>query len=121
MAREFRCAIVASAVREPRAISTVVSPPTRRSVNAARDSGVSRGVTGQDQPEDVVLDEVDLRGEVGHAVLLTEAVADLLGLAAQLVGPPERVDRTSRSRSTRVSAPTSRADYTRHVAVIAPP
>ena len=43
LAREMRWPIVASLVRNPRAISAVVSPPTRRSVSAARDSAVSEG------------------------------------------------------------------------------
>ena len=42
-AREIRWPIVDSLIRHPRALSAVVSPPTSRSVSAARDSGVRVG------------------------------------------------------------------------------
>jgi hypothetical protein len=52
-------------------------------------------VAGQeDQPEDVVLDVVDLGVEIGHAVVLPEVVAQLFGLAAQRVDAAEVVDAT---------------------------
>ena len=43
LARLIRCAIVASGTRNALAISTVVRPPTARSVNAIADGGVSAG------------------------------------------------------------------------------
>src|SRR3546814_2762086 len=46
----------------------------------------------EDQPENVVLDEVDRRAEFGHAVLLTEAVTNLGSPATQGLRAAERVD-----------------------------
>ncbi len=43
LAREIRCAIVASGTRKARAICAVVSPPTARSVSAMADAGLSAG------------------------------------------------------------------------------
>ena len=85
--------MVASLTRKPRAISGVVRPPTSRSVSAARDSGGSAGMAGEEhQPQHVVLDVVDGGVEVGHVDLL-EPVSELGGTAAQGLGAPEVVDR----------------------------
>ena len=47
----------------------------------------------EDEPQDVVLDVVDLAVEVGHLLLLSAAgVFELRDLAAQVVGAPEVVD-----------------------------
>ena len=47
----------------------------------------------EDEPEDVVLDVVDLAVEVGHLLLLSPAgVLELRDLAAKAVGAPEVVD-----------------------------
>jgi len=46
----------------------------------------------EDQSQDVVLDVVDLRIQVGHRVHLLGGMLQLLGLAAQVVGAPEAVD-----------------------------
>lgn len=58
-----------------------------------------RRVAGQeDQAQDVVLDVVDLGVEVGHLLLLSTGVAELLGLAAQGVGAAEVVDAAALGR-----------------------
>ena len=43
LAREMRCAMVASGTRKARAICAVVSPPTVRSVRAMADAGLRAG------------------------------------------------------------------------------
>ena len=69
-------------------------------MSAARDSGVSEGWQDQeDQPQDVVLDVVDLVVEVGHPCLLpAPGVLELGHLAAQRVGAPEVVDTAALGR-----------------------
>ena len=58
-ARTSRCAIVASATRNARAISPVVSPQTARSVSATCASAFKRGMAArEDQPQHVVGDEL---------------------------------------------------------------
>ena len=83
--------------RNPRAISAVVSPPTRRSVSAARESADREGWQDRKiESEDVVLDVVDLGVEVGHVRLLpTTGVLELRELVMKDVGAPEVIDGSS--------------------------
>ncbi|MGZ4492053.1 MAG: hypothetical protein ACXVEU_15030, partial [Nocardioidaceae bacterium] len=54
---------------------------------------VFRRLPEEDEPQDVVLDVVDLAVEVGHLLLLSPAgVFELRDLAAKAVGAPEAVD-----------------------------
>ena len=63
LARTSRCAIVASATRNARAISAVVRPPSARRVSATRASGdEGRVAAGEDQPQAVVGELLALHG-----------------------------------------------------------
>ena len=67
----MRCATVPSETRNARAISGVDRPPSRRSVSATRASPRQhRMARHEDQAQDVVLDVVDPRGQVGPVELL---------------------------------------------------
>ena len=93
-AREIRWPIVDSVTRNPRAISAVVSPPTKSQRERGPGLGRQSRVAGQeDEPEYVVLDVVDLALDVGHRLLLSPSgMFDLCNLAAEDVGTPEVID-----------------------------
>ena len=84
LARTRRWATVASGWRKARAISTVCSPHTRRSVSADLGGGGEGGVAArEDQPELVVVDRLDLARPVHGS-----ASSD--GRAGRRVGRPAR-------------------------------
>ena len=57
LARVIRCAIAGSEIRNARATSAVVSPPSARSVSPTRASGRQRRMAdGEDQPQPLVRD-----------------------------------------------------------------
>ena len=83
----MRCATVGSGTRNARAISSVVSPPSSRSVSATRASVDSTGWhADEDQPQQIVADVVvERRVEVRRRRLLVglELVAELFVLALE--------------------------------------
>ena len=85
LARTMRWAIVGSGTRKARAISSVVRPPSRRSVSATRASVESTGWQAVNiEAQEIVADVVVERGvEIGLRRLLLdlELVAELLVLA----------------------------------------
>ena len=92
----MRCAIVGSATRNARAISSVVSPPSRRSVSATLRLGRQHGMTRrEDQAQEVVADVIVQRGVegVGLAGLLrVDFVAQLRVLTVEKLPPAKLVD-----------------------------
>ena len=96
LARTMRCAMVGSATRKARAISSVVRPPISRRVSATRASVAKhRMAGGEDQAQQVVADVVVERGiEVGRCAFAVdlELAAELLVLALHQLGAAQPVD-----------------------------
>ena len=84
----MRWAMVGSGTRNARAISSVVRPPSRRSVSATRASrGEHRMAGGEDEAQQVVADVVVERGRrysaIGRLLLVVDLAAELLVLALE--------------------------------------
>ena len=92
----MRWATVGSETRNARAISSVVKPPSSRSVSATRASADSTGMAcGEDQPQQVIADVIVECGvEVrGRGVLRDlQLVAELLMLALEQRASAQQVD-----------------------------
>ena len=96
LARTMRWATVGSVMRKARAISSVVRPPSSRSVSATRASVEQNGMTGDEhEAEEIVADIVVNRGvEIGDGGLLPglHFVAELLLLPVVQAPSAEQVD-----------------------------
>src|SRR5713226_8437139 len=97
LARTIRWATVGSGTRNARAISSVVRPPSTRSVSATRASG--ERMTGREhEAQEVVADLIVDRGveiRLGHLLLGLEPATELLLLALEQRTPAQQVDPTT--------------------------